>query len=237
MEACMRRVVLIRNVVSLGVAALACTGVGAVARAQPGAAQPSPSLPPVQTVVNQVQAFYNATSTFVSSFEQSFLVKAYAVTKTSRGVVTFAKPGLMDWTYTNPPGNRVVSNGSTLTVYDAANQQVVVRPVSGAQYPAALSFMTGQGQLSQTCNFQLAAGTTMSFPGGYVLIGTPIVPTPAYEKVLFYVDAQTFQVRRVLLLDAQGNRNRFDFLSPSVNGAVPASQFAFTPPAGTTIVP
>jgi outer membrane lipoprotein carrier protein len=51
------------------------------------------------------------------------------------------------------------------------------------------------------------------------------------------VDAQTFQVRRVLVLDAQGNRNRFDFLSPSVNGAVPASQFAFTPPAGTTIVP
>ena len=31
----------------------------------------------------------------------------------------------------------------------------------------------------------------MNFPGGYVLVGTPKTPTPAYQKVLFYVDAAT----------------------------------------------
>ena len=46
-----------------------------------------------------------------------------------------------------------------------------------------------------------------------MLEGVPKEATPAYQKILLYVDANTYQVRRVLLLDAQGNRNRFDFVS------------------------
>jgi outer membrane lipoprotein carrier protein len=76
----------------------------------------------------------------------------------------------------------------------------------------------------------------MGFPGGYVLVGDPVQPTPAYTKVLFFVDAATWQVRRVLILDGQGNRNRFDFTSPVINQPVPPTQFVFTPPPGTTIV-
>ena len=49
----------------------------------------------------------------------------------------------------------------------------------------------------------------------------------------FDVDAQ---VLRVLILDGQGNRNRFDFSKPQVNLALPPGQFQFTPPPGTTIV-
>jgi outer membrane lipoprotein carrier protein len=40
----------------------------------------------------------------------------------------------------------------------------------------------------------------------------------------------------VLILDAQGNRNRFDFDNPLVNTPVPPGSFSFTPPAGTQIV-
>jgi outer membrane lipoprotein carrier protein len=43
-------------------------------------------------------------------------------------------------------------------------------------------------------------------------------------------------VMRVLILDGQGNRNRFDFTNPQVNLAVPTTQFQFTPPAGTTVI-
>jgi outer membrane lipoprotein carrier protein len=76
----------------------------------------------------------------------------------------------------------------------------------------------------------------MKFEGGYVLEGTPKEATPAYQKVLLYVDGQTSQVRRVLILDAQGNRNRFDFSTPVVNQAVDKSEFDFTPPPGTRII-
>jgi len=69
-----------------------------------------------------------------------------------------------------------------------------------------------------------------------VLEGTPKDATPAYRKVLLYVDAATAQVRRVLIVDAQGNRNRFDFEAPVVNTKVEPSEFVLVPPPGTQIV-
>jgi outer membrane lipoprotein carrier protein len=187
-------------------------------------------------VAAKVQAFYDKTTSFTSDFTQEFFVKSHNVRKTSKGKVTFAKPGKMYWDYSNPAGNRVVSDGTILKVYEAANKQMFEQGVDKSQYPAALSFLVGGGKLPEVFNFELYDGAQMSFPGGQVLVGTPKQPTPAYQKVLFYVDAQTAQVRRVLIVDGQGNRNRFDFENPHVNEPVREDQFKFTPPAGTQII-
>ncbi len=192
--------------------------------------------PDVGTAVANVQGFYNRTTTFSADFTQQYLAKAYNTTKTSSGHVIFSKPGKMDWEYTDPKDNRIVSDGTKLRVYEAAQKQMYEQTVDQSQYPAALSFLTGQGSLSQNFDFQVLPGAQLQYPGGYVLVGTPKQPTPAYTKVLFYVDAQTSQVLRVLILDGQQNRNRFDFSNAQVNTNVDASKFTFNPPAGTTIV-
>jgi len=49
--------------------------------------------------------------------------------------------------------------------------------------------------------------------------------TPQMTKALFWVDAQTSQIRRVTLFDAQGNRNDFTFSGVTVNVAVPPQTF------------
>ena len=197
---------------------------------------PAAATPSANDVVGRVQAFYNQTQSFKSDFTQEFFVKAYNQKKTSKGKVTFAKPGKMFWEYDEPKDNRVVSDGATLRVYEAQNRQMFEQPVDKSQYPAALSFLTGTGKLSDTFDFQIFAGDKMNFPGGYVLVGTPKQPTPAYQKVLLYVDAATSQVRRVMVLDGQGNRNRFDFANPRVNEPIAPNQFQFTPPPGTSVV-
>ena len=43
-------------------------------------------------------------------------------------------------------------------------------------------------------------------------------------------------MRRALILDAQGNRNRFDFDKPIVNQPAAKGEFDFTPPPGTKII-
>jgi outer membrane lipoprotein carrier protein len=207
-----------------------------------GAAQPSPTssasapAPTVEQTVTAVQAFYDKSQTFKSDFQQKFWVKAYNQEKSSRGHVTFAKPGKMDWVYDDPKNNRVVSDGNVIKVYEAANKQMYEQPIAKSQYPAALSFLTGTGKLADSFDFELASGQEMKFPGGYVLVGTPKQPTPAYAKVLFYVDAATSQVRRVMIIDGQGNRNRFDFVNPRVNDPVAPAQFTFAPPPGTSVI-
>lgn len=220
---------------AVALAACALHGGASAAQGSPPAAA-STTVPGVDQTVVAVQAFYDKSQTFKSDFQQKFWVKAYNQEKSSRGHVTFAKPGKMDWIYDDPKDNRVTSDGSVIKIYEAANKQMYEQPITKSQYPAALSFLTGTGKLTDTFEFELFSGQEMKFPGGYVLIGTPKQPTPAYAKVLFYVDAATSQVRRVLVIDGQGNRNRFDFLNPRVNEPVTAGQFTFTPPPGTSVV-
>ena len=227
----------LRRLHSLLVAAVLAACVPMIASGS--AAQPTASaLPPAQAqqVLTKVQNFYDKTTSFSSDFTQEFFVKSHNVKKQSKGKVTFAKPGKMHWEYSEPKDNRVVSDGAVLKVYEAANKQMFEQNVDKSQYPAALSFLVGGGKLSDTFAFELYEGAAMNFAGGQVLVGTPKTPSPAYQKVLFYIDGPTSQVRRVLIVDGQGNRNRFDFENPKVNETVSADRFKFVPPPGTSVV-
>jgi outer membrane lipoprotein carrier protein len=230
-----RRHALALAVALAGALAFASHARPSFAQAPPAAGAAVPGGTVDQAVAN-VQSFYNQSSTFESDFQQQFTVKAYNQTKRSDGHVTFSKPGKMNWVYNNPAGNRVVSDGQTIKVYQASDHQMYESPVNASQYPAALSFLTGQGSLSSSFTFTLMTGDEMKFPGGYVLVGVPLQPTPAYSKVLFYVDTATSQVLRVLIIDGQGNRNRFDFNNARVNGTIAAGAFTFTPPPGTSVI-
>lgn len=192
--------------------------------------------PTAAEIASRVQAFYNQTTTYGATFQQDYTVKAYNTKKHSSGRVVFEKPGRMSWWYDQPNGNRIVSDGATLKVYEKENQQMYEQPLNKSQYPAALAFLMGEGDLNATFTLRLLDSRKMKFEGGYVLEGTPKSATPAYQKVIIYVDASTAQVRRMLILDAQGNRNTFTFENPVVNTPVPPGEFAFTPPPGTQIV-
>lgn len=192
--------------------------------------------PTAEEIAGRVQQFYDSTKSFKATFEQTYTIKVQNVKKVSTGKVTFEKPGKMSWAYDAPNGNRVVSDGTTIKVYEKENEQMFETAVKGSQYPAALSFLMGQGKLTKDFTLRLLDAAQMKFEGGYVIEGTPKDATPAYQKVLLYVDAQTNQVRRALILDAQGNRNRFDFSAPIVNQPVPKGEFDFAPPAGTKVI-
>jgi outer membrane lipoprotein carrier protein len=186
-------------------------------------------------IADRVQAFYDRTKTFKAGFRQRYTVPAYSKTKDSAGSVIFEKPGKMSWRYTNN-GNRVVSDGKIIKIYEKENKQMYEQPLEKSQYPAALSFLTGTGSLRQSFKLIKLDPKQMGVEGGYVLLGEPKEATPAYQKMFLYIDAGTYQVRRVILLDAQRNRNRFDFVNPEVNTKPQPGEFAFTPPPGTQII-
>jgi len=200
--------------------------------APPQAALPEPS---ASEIADRVQAFYDRTTVFKADFQQRYWVKAYDKTKDSRGQVIFKKPGMMSWRYTNN-GNRVVSDGVVVKVYERDARQMYEQRLKDSQYPAALSFLTGGAKLKQEFSLRKLNARDLRFEGGYVLEAEPKQHTAAYQKLLLFIDGRTAQVRRVLLLDAQGNRNRFDFESPVVNARVPDSEFTFEPPPDTQII-
>jgi len=200
----------------------------------PPAAPPAGPLNAVQ-IAERIQAFYDKTKTFKASFTQVYVAKAYGKTKQGVGTVILEKPGRMSWRYSNN-GNRIVSDGKLIKVYEKENKQMYEQPLDKSPYPAALAFLVGSGNLKQSFELTKLDAKQYNFEGGFVLAGVPLQPTPAYQKMLLYVDAATYQVRRVLLLDAQGNRNRFDFSGTLVNEKVPPGEFVFIPPKGTQVV-
>jgi outer membrane lipoprotein carrier protein len=217
-----------------GAAAAATAPAVLAGPAQSAPPAPSPALSAEQ-IADRIQGFYDKTKTFKARFKQVYTAKAYAKTKEGVGHVILEKPGKMSWRYENN-GNRIVSDGKLIRVYEKENQQMYEQPLDKSPYPAALAFLVGTGSLKQSFKLTKLDPKTMNFEGGYVLAGEPREATPAYQKMLLYVDVATFQVRRVLLLDAQGNKNRFDFTDTEVNLKAPAGEFNFTPPKGTQVV-
>ncbi len=217
-----------RTFLALG-SALALSVVLGSAPAQAGA-------PTAEEIAGRVQKFYDATKTFRATFKQTYFIKVQNKKKESKGKVTFEKPGKMSFVYDEPSGNRVVSDGKVIKIYERENQQMYETEVKKSQYPAALAFLMGEGKLMKDFKLKLLDPSTMKFEGGYVLECVPKDASPAYQKMLLYIDGPTSQVRRVLILDAQSNRNRFDFETPEVNKPCEAKDFEFAPPKGTKIV-
>ncbi len=219
--------------------ALALASANSVRAQTAPAPQPAPAAPAAgpsaEDVAGKIQGFYDRTRTFKARFKQRYTIPRYNKQIDSTGQVIFQKPGKMSWRYTNN-GNRVVADGNTIKVYEKENKQVFIQQMSKSQYPAALSFLVGGGDLRKSFALRLLDAKQLGFEGGWVLEAKPKEPSPTYQTMLIFADAATSQVRRVLILDAQGNRNRFDFLEPVVNQDVPTGEFNFEPPAGTKIV-
>jgi len=186
-------------------------------------------------IAARVQSFYDGAKTFQAQFTQRYTIFAYNKKKESQGKVAFVKPGKMSWRYTSN-GNRVVSDGKLLKVYEADSKQLYEQDMTKSAYPAALSFLLGEGKLTASFALKKLNSQTVGFKGGYVLVAIPREPTPAYQKMILYVDGKTFQVRRVQMIDAQKNKNVFDFSEPRVNEAIAASEFQFSAPAGTQVI-
>jgi outer membrane lipoprotein carrier protein len=198
-------------------------------------AAPQSSELTAEDIGQRVQAFYDKTTTFRATFAQKYLIKATGIEKLSNGEVIFEKPGKMSWRYKNN-GNRVVSDGRFIRVYERDNRQMFESEMGKTPYPAALAFLVGDGSLLTSFTLRKLDASQMKFEGGWVLEAKPKEASPAYQTMILYVDGTTAQVRRVLLLDAQGNRNRFDFSKPSVNAKIQPGEFAFAPPAGTQVI-
>jgi outer membrane lipoprotein carrier protein len=193
-----------------------------------------------RAVALTVQAFYDQTREVHAAFHQTYVHKLYKRTDRSAGRVVFKKPGMMRWDYDKPAGKVIASNGSKIAIFEPGEDgepgQLVEQPIKAAQLPQALAFLMGTGRLEDDFTFALLDKQREGFPSGDVLELRPKQPTPHFERLLFYVEGQAAVrglVRRLLIIDANGNRNRFDFSALKFNTGTQPSSFTFTPPAGT----
>ncbi len=196
------------------------------------------TLSPADAIAARVDTIFADKKTFSAKFKQEHTQKVAGVTKKSTGVFFFERPNKMSFRYDAPSKNRIVSDGSTLKVYIGEDNQMFTQSVDKTEYPGAFAFLMGKG-LAPSFNFGF--NDKAKFDGGPVLLGKPKEATPHYDSVLFYIDKVLLEkkdpgvIRRILVVDAQGNRNRFDLEGATQPEKIDPAEFTFTPPAGTNI--
>ena len=187
-------------------------------------------------VAARVQAFYDQTQTVQARFQQHFWSRVYSRTQSSRGRLAIRRPGQVRFDYDAPSGKVLVSDGRQWTMYEPIEGTAgqYAQGDAAAASASALGFLTGSARITDfTRTLRAPSATQPAHTDALEL--RPRRPDPHYTRIVVYVDNDPGAlgvVRRVSIEDADGNWNRFDFSDLRFNRDLPASTFAFAPPAG-----
>jgi outer membrane lipoprotein carrier protein len=185
-------------------------------------------------VVARVQKYYDATRDLKAKFDQQMTSPSRGPQKAA-GEVLLKKPGKMRWDYDKPEKKLMVSDGSTLWVYEPEDEQAFKQSLSGQALPAQVSFLLGEGKLDKEFDASLTQVDGLQ-PGEVALKMVPKLGTAAYRYLVFVVDGKTGQVKRTIIYDQQGGTNTLSFSDVQQNKGVDDGKFRFSPPAGTRIL-
>jgi outer membrane lipoprotein carrier protein len=188
-------------------------------------------------IVDRVQAHYTEISDYRATFVQTLAHKLFpGRLERSYGAVMFKKGGLMRWEYTRPEQKLFVYDGATLWIYEPEVPQAFKAAANADRLRKALAFLSGEGKIKESYKVEKLDSSRFNFTAGHVLKLTPKEKNSPFKRVELYVDSADFHVVRSVVVDHEGNRNRFDFSSPTKNGGLSPSLFTFTPPAGVPVL-
>lgn len=185
----------------------------------------------------RIQARYDGIRDLRSRFSQTnesatFGGEPLMSAEEKTGTVVFAKPGKMRWTYEAPEPSVVVSNGSTLWIYDVEARSVTRLAVTaGFLSGAALQFLLGDGQILET--FDVSAKTCTKDR-----ITLDLIPKAeaTYERLGLLANPASGDIIATSVLDLFGNSTRIAFSEIAVNVGPAAEIFEFEAPEGVETI-
>jgi len=193
--------------------------------------------PCAKKAVGAIQRRYRTTGDFRAKFQQTTRSVAFGEqgpTNDANGIVQFAKPGKMRWSYTEPNPSLLVSDGSVLWIYDPAKREAQrFTLAAGGEYfsGAGVRFLLGEGEILK--EFRVAHDDCSGAEWELELV--PLSET-TYEKLRVRVDPGTGDLVQTRIVDLLGNVTSVDFTEIEVNRTPEASLFEFEPPADVNVI-
>jgi outer membrane lipoprotein carrier protein len=181
-----------------------------------------------------VQALRDFTSQAQSgraTFTQVVTAADSAKKKTSSGSFEFARPNRFRFVYTKPYEQTIVGDGQKVWLYDVDLQQVSVRSMDQALGATPAALLAG-AQLDK--DFELTAQ-----PSAQGLDWVQATPRAKSESVGFQslrVGFKGKDLAALELVDSFGQRSLLTFSDLTINVALAAEVFRFTPPAGVEVL-
>jgi outer membrane lipoprotein carrier protein len=174
-----------------------------------------------------------------AEFRQTITNPVTGTNSVSRGVLLRKDPNLLSINFSDPKGDRVVSDGESLWVYLPSSAPGQVMRMS-AKASSALAMVDPGGIFltSPSSRFDMSDGGTATVQGRKTNIVNlvPKRPNGTFTTAKVWIDPANGYVRQFELIDANGLRRVVTITSIQPNASVSAPEFRFIPPKNVRVL-
>lgn len=191
-----------------------------------------------KAVVERAARVYARIHTLRATFAQTITNPLTRSDVTSRGVIQQRVPGELSVRFTEPAGDRIVSDGKALWIYlPSTTPGQVIKTHSdphGGPAPDIVSWFLND----PTERYAIADGGTAVVNGHATRVVdlTPRDTTLPFTKATVWVDVDDALLRQVETTDFNGVVRRITILTIAPNAAVDPRAFVFKVPKGVRII-
>jgi outer membrane lipoprotein carrier protein len=184
-------------------------------------------------LVEGVEAAYLKITSISSDFFQTSYFVGLDKREVSKGTVSFARPGKMNWDYLEPDPQRFISDGKTIQFYQPKLNQVTLTSFKEAfSSELPVTFLLGIGSLSKS----FTPLGVCKIPEGTLIKLAPKTEDASLSSFLLLVDRTTLSPLGAKVVDLGGNETSIMLVGPKFNAPIPSSTFDFKIPKGVDII-
>ena len=181
---------------------------------------------------------YSDMASMSADFRQTITNPLTGTNSVSRGTLLRKDPNFLSITFSDPRGDRIVSDGTSLWVYlpSSAPGQVMKMPAGSGG-----SMVIDPGGLfleSPASRYNISGGNEASV-GGKKTVQVNLVPkraNNAFTQAKVWIDAADYSVRQFEVVDVNGLTRRVTISNLKANPTIASSSFKYTPPRGTRVI-
>ncbi len=188
---------------------------------------------------DRVAKAWAAQHSLEAKFEQKITNPLLGRTVSSRGLFQQQRPGKVSITFTDPVGDRIVGDGTSLWVYLPSSTPGQALKLPADADGAIVADLLGQLLEAPRKSFTISGGDAVTIDGRAthrVMLVPKNAPNAPFQKATLWLDDQEPRPIRVQVVDAQGVDRSITLLTWTPNATLPKDAFTFTPPKGVKVV-
>jgi outer membrane lipoprotein carrier protein len=209
------------------IAAIIVLGVAADASAQSATA-----------VMERASKRYADMTSMSADFRQTITNPLTGTSAASRGTLLRKDPNLLSITFSDPRGDRIVSDGTNLWVYLPSSAPGQVMKLAAGAGGSMVIDPGGLFLTSPAARYNISGGNEVTVAGRKTVL-VNLVPkraNNAFSEAKVWVDAADYSVRQFEIVDVNGLTRRVTISNVKSNPTVSSSSFRFTPPRGSRVI-